>query len=114
MTSEPVPTRGDGTARKRLIFGLCAAVAAAVAIVFATIGDGVDVPEASGTRILVDYAHIAVWVLLAAAFGVGAWHGRWGRVAEWFAGAAGLATSRSWWRFSSAAEPRPDAVAGLH
>lgn len=89
MTTEQAPTGGDRTARKRLIFALCAVVAAGVAVVFATIGDGVNIPEATGTRrILIDYAHTAVWVFLAAAFGVGALTGRWGQVAQWLAGGA--------------------------
>jgi len=72
--------------RRRLWFGLGAVLAAAVALVFATIGDGVTVPGATGVRaLLVDYGHTVVWVLLAIALGIAAAHGRWsawaGRIA---------------------------------
>lgn len=79
---------GAADPRRRRLFAAGAVVAAVVAVVFATVGDGVDV-EADGLRgLLVDHAHTAVWVLLAAALGIAAVAGRWHRVAGWCATAA--------------------------
>ena len=69
--------------RRRLWFTMAAIAAAAVATVFATIGDGVDVPDADGPRaVVIDAGHTTVWVLLAAAFALAAVRGRWGRVSN--------------------------------
>ncbi|MDQ7992828.1 MAG: hypothetical protein AAGC63_06610 [Propionicimonas sp.] len=68
----------DPVRRSRLLFGAGAVIATVVAVVFATVGDGVIVPEATGVRgFVIDYAHTAVWVLLAVALGTAASRGRW-------------------------------------
>ncbi len=86
MTSGPA---GIGRIRRR--YALAAAGALAVTIVFATIGDGVEVPGATGpARVVVDVGHIAVWGLLTAAFVVAAARGRWTRPANALAVVAGI------------------------
>lgn len=78
------------TRRARLGFGLAAAAAGLVATVFATVGDGVEVAQASGLRrVAIDTGHIAVWVLLTLALGVAACAGRWTRGSQLLAVAAG-------------------------
>lgn len=77
--------------RRRVAFSLAAAVALVVTVVFATIGDGVEVPDAAGLRaVVVDSGHTAVWALLTVAFAIAAVRGRWGRVSNGFAVAAGI------------------------
>ncbi|WP_062518934.1 hypothetical protein [Demequina silvatica] len=62
-------------------FALGAAAAAAVALVFATVGDGVPASEATGGVALVtDHGHTAVWVVLAASLGIAAARGGWNRL----------------------------------
>ena len=61
-----------------------------VTILFATIGDGVAVPQAQGLRrIIVDHAHTLTWLLLTVAFGLAAVRGSWTRRSHWLALAAG-------------------------
>ena len=75
---------------RRFGWGAAAAAAAGVAVVFATVGDGVEVPGATGPRqLLVEHGHTAVWLLLAAAFGVATVHDGWTRPANALAVAAG-------------------------
>jgi hypothetical protein len=84
------PERAGRTAPRRRWFALAAAGAAAVTIVFATVGDGVEVADATGLRaFVVDAGHIAVWALLTVAFAVAAVRGRWTRVANGIALAGG-------------------------
>lgn len=79
--------------RRRLGWGAAAAGAAGVAVVFATVGDGVGVPGATGLRrLLVEHGHTAVWLLLAAAFGVAAVRDGWRWPARPLALAAGAAS----------------------
>lgn len=86
MTGERRP--GDNLRRRG--FALAAAGALAVSIVFATVGDGVEVDGAIGPRrMVVDAGHTAVWVLLTAAFGTAAVRGRWSRLSNGLALAAG-------------------------
>jgi hypothetical protein len=86
MTQVPPTPRS-----KRPLFALAALGAAAVTAVFATVGDGVEVPDASGLRALVvDAGHTAVWALLALAFAIAAVRGRWTRVSNGIAIAAGI------------------------
>lgn len=76
---------------KRALFGLGTAAATAVAVTFATIGDGVDVPDAHGPRhLIIEHGHTFVWVLLAAAFAIATLRGRWTRPANGVAIAAGI------------------------
>lgn len=76
--------------RPRLLFGIGTGVALVVTIVFATVGDGVDA-EATGLRgAVVDYGHTLVWALLALALGIAAVAGRWQRVSNALAVAAGV------------------------
>lgn len=61
-----------------------------VTILFATVGDGVAVPQAQGLRrIIVDHAHTLTWLLLTVAFGLAAVRGSWSRHSQWLALAAG-------------------------
>lgn len=77
-------------ARRRLWFTVAAVAAAAVATVFGTVGDGVEVAGVEGARAaVIDLGHTAVWVLLAAAFALAAVRGRWGRVSNAVALAGG-------------------------
>ena len=84
MTSVPPgPRRGR--------YALAAVGAGAVAVVFATIGDGVDVPGATGLRrLVIEGGHQLVWALLAAAFVIAAARGRWSPIAQAMAVAAGV------------------------
>lgn len=69
--------------RQRALYAGAAAIAGVVTIVFATIGDGVEVPEASGLRaFIVDVGHVLVWALLTVAFAAAAVVGRWGRLSQ--------------------------------
>lgn len=62
MTEEP-PDGGSG--RSRLLLALGMAGAWFVALVFIFVGDGVE-PSGSGVaRVVTEYGHQAVWVLLA-------------------------------------------------
>ncbi len=69
--------------RRRLWYLVAALGASAVAILFATVGDGVDVPDATGLRrVVLDTGHQLVWVLLGGAFAVAAARGRWSGVSQ--------------------------------
>jgi hypothetical protein len=66
-------------------------VATAVAVLFATLGDGVSASDATGLRALViDHAHTAVWVLLATALLVASVQGRWQGLSGAIASVAGV------------------------
>jgi len=74
----PRPDRGPRRALHRGWFVAAAAAATAVTVVFGTVGDGVEVSEATGVRAaVVDVGHTLVWALLAIAFAVAAVRGRW-------------------------------------
>lgn len=75
----------------RTWFTVGAAAAGVVAVVFATVGDGVAVDDATGVRkVVVDHAHTLVWVLLALALGAAAVAGRWTALSQVLAAAAGI------------------------
>lgn len=62
--------------------GVGAVAAGVVALVFATVGDGVSSSEAGARGFVVNHGHTATWVLLAAALGAVAlgwpgWAARW-------------------------------------
>lgn len=82
---------GAGSVRSRRLGYIAAAIgAAAVATIFATIGDGVRVDNAVGLRrSIVDGGHTVVWVLLAAGFSIAAVRGRWSAPSQILAVAAG-------------------------
>ncbi|MBD3756819.1 MAG: hypothetical protein IE924_01770 [Microbacterium sp.] len=83
-------TTGSRRPRRRW-YTLAAVAASIVAIVFSTVGDGVEVADAAGPRrLVVDLGHQLVWALLAGAFAVAAVRSRWGRVSQTFAVAAGI------------------------
>jgi hypothetical protein len=76
--------------RNRLLYGTGAGVALVVAIAFAAVGDGVET-EAAGLRgAVVDHGHTGVWALLAVALAIAAATGRWHRVSNGLALAAGV------------------------
>lgn len=75
-------------ARRRGWYAAAALAAAAVAVVFATVGDGVDVAADGWAALLIDHGHTAVWVVLAAALGTAAVAGRWQRASGTLAGTA--------------------------
>ena len=86
MTGE----RGRVAAGRRRGYALAAAGALAVTLVFATVGDGVEVAAATGPRrVVVDLGHTAVWALLTAAFGTAAVRSGWNRLSNGLALAAG-------------------------
>lgn len=79
------------TLRSRVLHGVAAVGSVTVATVFATIGDGVDVPGAAGLRrVVIDWGHPAVWVLLAIAFALASGRGRWTSLSNGLAVTAGL------------------------
>lgn len=76
--------------RRRVLFGCAGSIALAVTGVFLILGDGVDVPEAAGVRrVVIEYGHTTLWALLAIAFFIATVRGRWGRVPNGIALAAG-------------------------
>lgn len=80
-----------GTRTSRIRYGLCTAGALTIAVVFSTIGDGVDVPEATGLRALaVNLGHSVVWMLLTVAFAIATALARWSRVSNVIGIAAGV------------------------
>src|SRR5690606_5012644 len=83
-------TTTASASKRRPLFVLAAIGAAAVATVFATVGDGVTGAEATGIRhAIVEYGHTAVWALLTIAFAIAAVQRRFGRAANIIAVAAG-------------------------
>lgn len=88
MTTKRPPARS----RARALYGAGTAVALTVTVVFATVGDGVAVAEATGIRwIIVEFGHTLVWVLLTTAFAIATVRGRWGRLSNGIAVAGGAA-----------------------
>lgn len=85
-------TAGTSAPRGRRRWYLAAALgASAVAILFATVGDGVEVPDATGfRRVVLDVGHQLVWALLGGAFAVAAARGRWSGVSQALAVAGGV------------------------
>jgi hypothetical protein len=84
-------TAPEPTGHHRVWFTLAAAVALVVTVIFGTVGDGVDVPEATGLRaFVIDGGHTAVWALLTAAFAIAAVRRRWNPVSNGLAVAAGV------------------------
>lgn len=76
--------------RARIGYSVAAVATLAVTVVFSTLGDGVEVPDAVGVRrAVVEFGHIAVWALLTAAFATAAFRGSWSRPSQWLAVAAG-------------------------
>jgi hypothetical protein len=76
-------------------FGLGALGALVIATIFATIGDGVEATSADVLPgFVIDHFHTLAWVLLAVAFGLAAFVGRWTRASGWIAlgGLASYAT----------------------
>ncbi|MFE5409737.1 hypothetical protein [Microbacterium sp. NPDC056569] len=77
--------------RARALFGAAAAVALVVAVIFATVGDGVEVPGVTGLRAwVIDGGHTLVWVLLTVAFAIAAVRAAWSRLSNGIAIAAGI------------------------
>ena len=77
--------------RARVLFGAAAAVALVVAVVFASVGDGVEVAEATGLRsVVIEGGHTLVWVLLAIAFAIATVRAKWSRLSNVLAIAAGI------------------------
>jgi peptidoglycan/LPS O-acetylase OafA/YrhL len=62
---------------RRGAFAVGAVLAGIVALVFATVGDGVEA-DGDGVRgLVVEHAHTAVWALLTGALALAAVRGRW-------------------------------------
>lgn len=61
----------------RVKLGLGAAVALAVTLVFALVGDGVSTTRGGPVGWIVNHAHTVVWALLTVALGLAAALGRW-------------------------------------
>lgn len=66
-------TSESGTVRHRPLAAAGAAGAAAIALLFATVGDGVDARADGLAGTILDHGHTATWVLLASALGLTAW-----------------------------------------
>ena len=76
------------TARRprRPLFVIAAVGAALVTAIFATVGDGVEATSADPLPgFVIDHFHTLAWVLLAVAFGLAAFLGRWTRPSGWIA-----------------------------
>jgi hypothetical protein len=90
MTDTPAPAPRRRPSR-RVLFAVACVLALVVALVFTFIGDGVDVADAAGLRlVIVEVGHSAVWYLLTAAFAWAAWRGSWVRGAGALAAVAGI------------------------
>lgn len=77
--------------RARALYGVGALVSLIVAVTFLTVGDGVEVAEATGLRrFVIEVGHSAVWVLLFAAFALAAARATWSRMSGRIATAAGI------------------------
>ena len=74
---------------RRIALGLASTVAFVVAVVFLTIGDGVDAPADGWRSVLVEWGHACVWLLLAAGLAIGALRDRWTGLASMLCGLAG-------------------------
>lgn len=85
MDAPGTPPAGGG---RRAWFAAGAVGAAIIALVFATIGDGVQLQEPGWRGLVADSGHTAVWVLLAVACAVAALRGHWSRTAGTLATAA--------------------------
>ncbi|GAA3807124.1 hypothetical protein [Cellulomonas soli] len=83
MTSAPEP----GPGRHRPLAAAGALGASAIAVLFATVGDGVDARATGLSGAILDHGHTATWVLLACALGLTAW----GRGPRWLPRAFGWA-----------------------
>lgn len=75
-------------ARVRRLFGAGAAGAGIVTVVFATVGDGVDLPAQGIAGGIIEHGHTGVWALLTAALATAAARGRWQAASGALAGAA--------------------------
>lgn len=85
------PSRRIDPRRARLLFSVAAVVSLGVTVVFTFVGDGVDIPHATGLQgAIVDLGHTVVWALLTLAFGAAAARGRWARGSNAVAVAAGI------------------------
>jgi hypothetical protein len=73
---------------QRGLFTVGALGAAAVTVIFATIGDGVSITALGWAAPVIDHGHTAVWALLTAALGTAALTGRWTRSSAVLAAAA--------------------------
>jgi len=84
-------TSSPPDARVRWWHGIAAAVALAITIVFTTVGDAVEMAEATGLRyVIVTFDHTLVWALLAVAFIIATIRGRWSKLSQIFAVTAGV------------------------
>ena len=82
---------GESSTRTRALFVGAALISLVVTVVFATVGDGVAVAEATGLRaVVVEAGHTLVWALLAAAFAIAAARARWSRLSNAIAITAGV------------------------
>lgn len=67
-------------------FGMGAIGALVIATIFATVGDGVDVTTGDPLpSFVIEHFHTLAWVLLALAFGLAAFLGRWTPASGWVA-----------------------------
>ena len=82
---------GDSPTRTRALFGGTALISLVVTVVFATVGDGVAVAEATGLRaVIVEAGHTLVWAMLTGAFAIAVARARWSRLSNAIAIAAGV------------------------
>ena len=78
--------------RSRRRYGIAAACTLTVTILFVTIGDGVDVPEATGLRhLVIACGHTLAWGFLTVASLIAAIRQRWNRTSQAVAVVAALA-----------------------
>lgn len=73
---------------QRRLYTFGAAIAAAVTVVFATIGDGVSTDSPGIRGALINHGHTVVWGLLTCALTVAAIRDRWSRASSVLATAA--------------------------
>ena len=78
-------------ARTRRWYGIAAAGTLIVTMIFATVGDGVEVSEATGLRhTVIAFGHTLVWALLTVAFVIAAVRGQWSKPSQIVAVAAAI------------------------
>jgi hypothetical protein len=96
MTSEHDQSEAAKRAsRRRTAAGIGSALAAVVAVVFATVGDGVG-PKGEGWRLwVIEYGHTLTWILLSLSLALVAW----GRVSARIANGIGVAALVSYIAF---------------
>jgi len=81
---------GTAPGRARVGFAVAALAALLIALVFVTLGDGVDATAEGWRGAVLDYGHALVWILLATGLAVAAIRRRWNPASGALCAAAGI------------------------